>query len=99
MAPKVSSLKDASSNIAIRADRTVAQLDSLNIELASTSAQLLQLQQDATDLIGISRWVIEKIVDLKNSFENAAPVENREQLLLDAERLVLQIRQNENRFF
>lgn len=59
----------------------------------------MQLQHDSTDLIDTSRWVINKIVSLTKSFENANPVENREQLLLDSERFVAQIKQNENRFF
>ncbi|KAI1731321.1 laminin EGF domain-containing protein [Ditylenchus destructor] len=95
--PKISSVKDSSSNIAIRADRSADQLEAISKQLDASFDQLSQLRQDTNDLIEVSNWQISKVVDLKENFESSVPVENREQMIADAERILGEIKANEDR--
>lgn len=87
-----------SSTLAIRSERAVLQLEFLKSQLSSSNIHLIRLRQDTNDLSGVSQWVIQKIVLLKESFEKTTLVENRKHVLLDSERLLLQIRQGQNEF-
>uniref|UniRef100_A0A915EU80 Laminin subunit alpha n=1 Tax=Ditylenchus dipsaci TaxID=166011 RepID=A0A915EU80_9BILA len=96
LVPKIASVKDASSNVNIKANRTVEQLASLNQKLDSYFDLLKRLRLDTNDLIEVSNWQITKVVELKESFQNAAPVQNREQMIADAAQRLEEIKVNDD---
>lgn len=98
LAPNIAVVKDSASGIVIRANRTMDQLNSQIDQLDKSFLQLSQLRDDANDLIDVSKWVIKRVEMLKDSFANNLPVENREQLISDSERLLKQIKDNEKEY-
>jgi len=88
-------LKENASKINIRADRTADQLDQLTSQHRNFRTELEQMRRDSVDLIEMSRWMVERVRQLKTSFERSTPPRNKQQFINDAERLLAILRKSD----
>lgn len=98
LTPQISAARDAAAQLAIRANRSLEQLVLRQEKLDDVYRKLAEIRVDANDLNGITDWVVERIRTMTQRFETAVPVENREELITNAERLVGEIRENDNKY-
>lgn len=94
---KINTANDNASSVGIRANRANDLLNASEEKLKNVFKNLDTLRTDAQDLRSVAKWVIDGIEQITLTFERSTPVENREELINEAKKLLEDIKEVDKR--